>query len=72
MNRLVAGVLGAVGFVAAYFSLPPGNDQGELRWFGLLNALVLFWLARRCFTARGSVIEGFGEEPSGSSRRRRN
>ena len=61
MNRLIAGVLGAAGFLAAYFSLPPGNDEGELRWFGLIVALVLFVLARACFVTTGSVIKEFGE-----------
>ena len=68
MNRLIAGVLGAVGFVAAYLSLPPGNDDGEFRWFGLVVALVLFGLARACFVAKGSVIEEFGDEGSGRRR----
>ncbi|AKM08880.1 hypothetical protein [Croceicoccus naphthovorans] len=62
MNRLIAGVLAAAGFLAAYFSLPPGNADGEVRWFGLIFALILFGLARQCLVARGSVIEGFGDE----------
>lgn len=66
VNRLVAGVFGLAGILAAYFSLPAGNDAGEVRWFGLIAAIFLFWLARRCITARGSVIEGFGEEPGGT------
>lgn len=68
MNRLIAGLLAAIGFVAGYLSLP-AEDHGP-RWFGLIAAVVLFWLARKCFTARRSVIDGFGEEP-GPSRRRK-
>lgn len=56
VNRLIAGALGTIGFLAGYFSLPPGNDAGEFRWFGLVIAAVLFWLARKCLTARSSVI----------------
>ncbi len=61
-------MLGAAGFLAAYFSLPPGNDEGEFLWFGLIVALVLFGLARACFVAKGSVIEEFGDEGSGRRR----
>ncbi|WP_066560361.1 hypothetical protein [Croceicoccus bisphenolivorans] len=71
MNRLIAGILGGAGFIAAYFSLPTGNDESEVRWFGLTVALVLFWLARQCFVARESIIKGFGEEPDGTIGRRK-
>lgn len=54
VNRLVAGGLGAMGAVAAYMSLPQA-DHG-VRWPGILFAFAAFWLARKCWKARGSVI----------------
>ncbi|GGD69738.1 hypothetical protein GCM10010990_19110 [Croceicoccus mobilis] len=55
LNRLVAGVLGAVGFVAGYTSLP--TDEHDIRWIGMGIAVALFWLAGKCWRARRAVIE---------------
>lgn len=71
MNRLIGTVLAGIGFFAGYFSLPPGNAAGEVRWFGLIVAFVLIWLARQCFIARRSVIEEFGDEADFDTRRKR-
>lgn len=50
--RLLAAVLGVMGVLTAFISLPTGNLDGAWRWLGLLVAVTLFWLGERCFTAR--------------------
>lgn len=55
LNRIVASVLGIVGFVAGYLSLP--TDEHGLRWIGMIFAVIMFWLAGKCWRARKSVID---------------
>jgi len=55
VNRLIAGGLGGLGALAGYLSLP--TEEHGVRWLGMLGAAALFWLARKCWAARGSVIE---------------
>ena len=67
-NRLIGLVLLTVGFFAAYFSLT--RETGP-DWFGAGIALILLVLAHLCFSARRSIITGFGEEPDCRQARRK-
>jgi hypothetical protein len=70
MNRLLGLVLGGAGLWALYVSLTSESFTLKTHWFGLVAAAALLFLAHLCFKARRSIVEGFGEEPTGPPARR--
>ncbi|TIX51911.1 hypothetical protein [Alteraurantiacibacter aquimixticola] len=61
VNRLIGTVLALLGVFGGYLSLSSEVFSLVTHWPGLLVSAVLLVLARLCFKAKDSVIQGFGE-----------